>query len=240
MGTTTVVLSAVVSASESPGVRGSIGGKMNDDMWDEAEMALALAESEKTAAPVAGQAATEAALEARCRTLGLTTARVPGDGECLFHAIALQIGTTGCQLRKAVVEFVERGGLLPQYNVSEDKIHGVPWVVAMRKQFTYGDEVAILAVARMTGKTVRVVSSTRPTVEVYPGTGKGNVWLRHIQHGADQWRPHFDALLPAPAVAGVVAADSVATGTADADCATKGIGASIIADRLAPWQISMT
>ena len=93
---------------------------------------------------------------------GLSRQEVPGDGDCLYHAIALHTDTTAHDLRHAAAAYIEAGHL----NDYLAQGHTPQSYAALVRAGAWGDHVEITALMRVLGRPIVVLheDGTPPTM----------------------------------------------------------------------------
>ena len=93
---------------------------------------------------------------------GLSREEVPGDGDCLYHALALHTDTTAADLRLAAADYIEAGHL----NDYLAQGHTPQRYAALVRAGGWGDQVEITALMRILGRPIVVLheDGTPPTM----------------------------------------------------------------------------
>ncbi|XP_033114174.1 uncharacterized protein LOC117114595 [Anneissia japonica] len=131
------------------------------------------------------------ALDKKLRENGLmfTTPATPGDGNCLFHALAYRAnvflkwsGITHLELRHAIAEFLSMHKEHWQEKVKQDLIDmGVNWttcIANIRTSGVWGDQIVLAVAAWKLQCKIKLISSTL-TLEICPpvkGTCQLYIW----------------------------------------------------------------
>jgi hypothetical protein len=158
------------------------------------QLALALSASEVVKTPEELRA--EARLNEKCEQAGFEKVPIYGDGNCLFQSVAtlLGAGATKTGLRESAVALVRQGEVASHLVGGLD---GGNWCETMARDGVYGDELAVHALAQLTGRRIRVLSVVVEEALTYsPSTACDDpvpLWLRYDSH---PHRPHYDALRP--------------------------------------------
>ena len=112
----------------------------------------------------------ELQLDRNIESAGLTyeEPRTPGDGNCMFHALAAQlriakgINITHTELRARVVTYLAENINTPDGSQMEDWIENRNWdeyLDHMRRDGVWGDEITLIAVANMFTVEITIISS---------------------------------------------------------------------------------
>ena len=156
-----------------------------------AEAAAAAAAAAKSAAAAAASASPE-------ELYGLKLVNVPGDGSCLYHAVALHTaGMDAASLRNLVADRLGIGGIdsyLREYidgKTDEDKDK---YIDSIREGIAWGDDVETKVLSRMLGKPIIVLTddgSIRNRTSIEEGSSKEPLFV-HFRPGDGKVAAHYD------------------------------------------------
>ena len=120
---------------------------------------------------------------------------MPGDGACLFHALAEGWpGGDAAELREAVCDYIAQDTSFAEHHFDGGK---EKYVREMRKPDEHGDEMAVMAAARMTRRHIWLLNAENPnTMTCY----SGNYGTCQSYTGITYRKFHYDLLDMPPGV----------------------------------------
>ena len=102
---------------------------------------------------------------------------VPADGNCQFHALSLHTDLDHVQLRSQILDFLTLHSHLFADFLAEDSV--ASYLRRMSQPAEWGDQITLMAAARLLNREIRVVSASGVTIVASEHDDSSPLWLAY-------------------------------------------------------------